>query len=78
MDGTGRFPVKSRSGNESILIMNNYDANYIHCEPIMRRGKGRLIDAYKHGYAFFKARGFQPKYECLDNETSKELKAFIL
>ena len=76
MDGTGRFPVRSRSGNESILIMYNYDANYIHCEP-MRRGRGRLIDAYKHGHAFFKARGFQPKYERLDNETSKELEDFM-
>jgi hypothetical protein len=76
MDSTGRFPVKSRSGNEYNLIMYNYDANYIHVEP-MKRGAGSLLDAYRRGNVFFKARGFKPKFERLDNETSKELQEFM-
>jgi hypothetical protein len=36
MDNTGRFSVKSRTGNEYNLIMYNYDANYIHVEPMKR------------------------------------------
>ena len=76
MDGSGRFPVKSRTGNEYTLLMYSHDANYIHVET-MKRGTGRLLDAYKRGNAFFKARGFQPKFERLDNETSKELQEFM-
>ena len=76
MDSTGRFPVTSRAGNEYILIMYNYDANYIHCEP-MKRGTGRLLDAYQRGHSFFTAHGFQPRFERLDNETSKDLEAFM-
>ena len=61
MASTGRFPVKSRSGNEYNLIMYNYDANYIHVEP-MKRGAGSLLDAYRRGNVFFKARGFKPNW----------------
>ena len=49
---TGRFPVKSRAGSEYNLIMYSHDANYIHVEP-MKRGTGRLVDAYRRGHAFF-------------------------
>ena len=68
MDSSGRFPVKLRSGNEYVLAMYNYDGNYIHIET-MKRGKGRLLDAYKRGHSFFKAHGCQVKFERLDNET---------
>ena len=43
----------------------------------MKRGKGRLLDAYKRGHSFSKAHGCQVKFERLDNETSKELDYFM-
>jgi hypothetical protein len=43
----------------------------------MKRRIRRLLDAYKHGHACFKARGCAPKFERLDNETSKELQDFM-
>jgi hypothetical protein len=43
----------------------------------MKRGTGRLLDAYKRGHLFFKARGCAPKFERLDNETSKELQDYM-
>ena len=43
----------------------------------MKRGAGRLLDANCRGNVFFKAKGFQPKFERLDNETSKELQEFM-
>jgi hypothetical protein len=76
MDSSGRFPVQSRAGNEYILAMYNYDGNYIHVET-MKRGKGRLLDVYKRGHAFFTAHGCQPKFEGLDTETSTELEEFM-
>ena len=76
MDSAGRFPVKSRSGHEYVLVMYNFDGNYIHVEP-MKRGTGRLVDAYRRGHTFFKSHGFQPRFERLDNETSKELTEFM-
>ena len=77
MDSTGRFPVKSRAGNEyNLIIMYSHDANYIHVEP-MKRGTDRLVDAYHCGHVFFKSKGFHPKFERLDNETSKELQDYM-
>ena len=43
----------------------------------MQRDKGRLLDAYRRGHAFFKARGAQPRFERLDNESSKALEEFM-
>jgi hypothetical protein len=77
MDSTGRFPVKSRVGNEYNLIMYNHKANYIHVEPMKRR-TGRLVDAYRRGHAFFKSKGFHPKFERLDNEPPNELQDYMM
>ena len=33
-DLTGRFPIRSRSGNEYIIIAYHYDANCIIAHPI--------------------------------------------
>ena len=44
---------------------------------IPKHGTRRLLDAYKRGHAFFKARGCVPKFERLDKETSKELQDFM-
>ena len=43
----------------------------------MHRGKGRLLDAYRRGHAFFKARVAQPRFERLNNESSKALEEFM-
>lgn len=76
MDSTGKFPVKSRSGHEYILLMYDYDTNYLHFEP-MRPGKNRLLEAYKQGTQFLTAQGHKPQYQRLDNETSKELEEYM-
>ena len=52
--------------------MYSHDANYIHVEPM-----GRLVDAFRRGHAFFKSKGFHPKFERLDNETSKEFQDYM-
>ena len=45
MDLTGRFPKRSRSGNEYILIAYHYDSNVIWADPIKNRTKGVILQA---------------------------------
>ena len=68
---------RARAVNTCILIMYSYDANYKHVET-MHRGKGRLLDVrLPTGACFFKARGAQPRFERLGNESCKALEEFM-
>ena len=72
-DMAGRFPYKSFTGAEYMLIMFCTDANYIHCETMTARTGAEYARAYQAGINFFKDRGITPQWERLDNETSREL-----
>lgn len=76
-DMPSRLPVRSRSGQEYLLLMFGEDPNYIHVEPMPSRQARDHTEAYRRGTAFFAERGFKPKYERMDNETSAELEAFL-
>ena len=69
----GRFPYKSFTGAEYMLIMFCVDANYIHCETMSARTGKAYTRAYQEGIDFFTERGITVRWERLDNETSKEL-----
>jgi len=75
-DLTGRFPVRSRAGNEYCLVMINEDTNYIHIEPMSSRGAQEYIRAYQRGVDFFTRHGFAPQFDRLDNETSNALEEY--
>jgi hypothetical protein len=45
-DPTGKFLVPSVSGNHNLLIMYEYDSNYIHAEPMIDRTGPSIIAAY--------------------------------
>ena len=77
MDKTGRFPIRSRSGNEYVLIMYSFDGNYIHAEPTADASEKELVAAYQRGYDFFNKHGFAPKFERLDNEAPKRLRDYM-
>ena len=77
MDKTGRFPVPSRSGNTSVLIMLCKDSNNIHAIPVSDGSGKALLAGYKEGYEMFKRSGFQPRFERLDNEAPKVLTDFM-
>ena len=75
VDLTGRFPVKSRKGNEYVLV-SVWDG-YIHYEAMASRTSAAYIQAYTKIIAFYQSVGRQPKFWRLDNETSDDLEKFL-
>jgi len=75
VDLTGRFPVKSRKGNEYVLV-STWD-NYIHYEPMPSRTSAAYIQAYTAMITFFRSVGRTPTFWRLDNETSDALVQFL-
>jgi hypothetical protein len=72
-DPTGCFLVPSVSGNLYILVVYDYDSNFIHAEPMKNRTKDVILAAYQRVISLLKSRGLQPKLQKLDNEASQIL-----
>ena len=75
MDLTGRFPVKSKSGNQYIMVLLTEQQNYIHLEPMKNRSSPEYVRAFQHGVNFFKSHNIILNHVRIDNETSSELEA---
>lgn len=76
-DQTGMFPRISNRGMKYVCIFYIYDANFIKSLPIKSREKKELLRTYQEVYSFCQEHGFKPKLHKLDNETSKDVEAFI-
>ena len=75
MDLTGRFPHKSSSGNEYILIIYDYDNNAILAEALKSRKGAEIKRGWKVLHEQLKTRGNDPNIYVLDNECSSHLKS---
>ena len=73
-DLTGRFPQRSSSGNQYILVGYHFDANYIEGIPLKSRAASVITSAWRELQNKFTLAGVAPKLWILDNETSGELK----
>ena len=76
-DQTGRLPKQSKSGNNYLLILYDYDSNYIHAEPIPNRSANCILTAYQQAHCLLVKAGLRPKLQRLDNECSTILKEFL-
>jgi hypothetical protein len=76
-DATGRFILPSSNGNNYLLILYAYDANFIHAEPMKNRTGQEMLAAYKRALAVLDKAGMHPKLQLLDNEASKQLQLYI-
>jgi hypothetical protein len=56
---TGRFLTASTSGNQYILVVYEYNGNFIHSGPMLDRKGPSIITAYKQAVTFFESRGFK-------------------
>jgi hypothetical protein len=65
--------ANSYNGNAYMLVLYDYDSNFIHVEPMQSRTKEAHLAAYKRAIQLFKSRGLMPKLQKLDNEASKLL-----
>ena len=69
-DLTGRFPYRSSSGNEYILVGYHFDGNVILGEPIKNRQAQTITTAWDKLNSKFVIAGMQPNTYVLDNEVS--------
>ena len=76
-DQTGKFPRTSNKGMQYICVFYIYDPNYIKGVALKIRRKEELLRAYQEVYTFCKIRGFKPKLQKMDSETSKSFEDFI-
>ena len=76
-DQTGRFPVQSSKGNNYVFVLYDFDSNAILTEPIKNRKGASLIHAFNKLTDILISKGFNPKFQVLDNEASQELKTAI-
>ena len=77
-DGTGRFPIKSMSGNQYMIIFYEEDGNYIHIEVIGDRTASAAIQAYSNALTLFNKKHGKRKIARLDNETSGKLETYLI
>ena len=71
VDFMGRYPMVSRDGNKYILIMYDYDTNYIRGAPVASRKAEIYLKAFKTMFDELAAKEFKPELVRLDNEASK-------
>jgi len=75
---TGRFLVSSSWGNSYMLVVYDYDSNYIHAEPLRSSHSGTdILAAYKSSIALLTSHGLTPRLQRLDNEASLALQQFL-
>jgi hypothetical protein len=77
-DPTGRFLVPSVSGNSYILVVYDYDINFIHAEPMKNRTKEVILAVYQRVISLLKSRGLQPKVQKLNNEALQILQQYMV
>ena len=76
-DDCGRFPIRSRSLNEYIMIAYHFDSNTILQAPFVNRKDKHRIRAYNPIMKKLTDRGHHVDIQILDNEVSAEFKKTI-
>jgi len=76
VDLSGRMPVTSCSGYEYLYVSYSDFANYTHIELMKNRSAQEYVRAFARTQDFYLAHGLRPDYVRLDNECSKELRAY--
>jgi hypothetical protein len=75
-DLTGKFPVRSSKGNSYPMVCYVYECNCVKVIPIKYRYASEWVKVYDTIHQELTAKGFKPKLQTLDNETSAALKNF--
>jgi hypothetical protein len=76
-DLTGKFPVRSSTGNSYVMVCYFYDCNYVKVIPMKSRSASEWAKAYDTIHQELTVKGFKPKIQTLDNEASTALKIFF-
>jgi hypothetical protein len=69
-DQPGRFLVASTAGNSYMLVLYDYDINYIHAEAMQNRTAKSILTAYINTLKLLTTAGLLPQLQHLDNEVN--------
>ena len=76
-DDTGRFLIRSRSGNQYIMVAYHCDSNAILACPFKTRKDCHRLAAYNSVMERLQQRGLDVDLQILDNKASAEYKRLI-
>ena len=76
-DDCGRFPIRSRRGNQYIMVAYHCDLNVILVCPFKTRKDKHRLEAYNAIMERLQERGHGVALQILDNEASKDYKLLI-
>jgi hypothetical protein len=76
-DLTGNFPFMSYDGSVCYHVVYHYKSNTILALPISGLDDKTIFDAYKIALDELAAKGFKPKLNILDNQTTKYVEKFL-
>ena len=76
-DATGDFPIKAKSGNQSILIVFFEATNEIKSFPLPNKTSAAYIDTYKTIIGYCKTHSVVPNLLMLDNQTSNDIENYF-
>jgi hypothetical protein len=71
MDPTGKFLQPSTAVNSYMLVVYDYNGNYINAIHMPNRKGSVIVVAYKKSHKFLESRGFKPLLQSLDNENEQ-------
>ena len=76
-DQTGKFKYKSKRGYHYIFLTYSYDANGILIRLLKSRKASELLSVLQDTHQYLTDRGYKPKHQILDNETSQLVTNFL-
>ncbi len=76
-DQMGKFPKKSRKGNQYIMVLTESDSDIIFMEAMKNQSSGEMIRAFQKLIDCLHATRIAPKHHILDNECSNKFKDTI-
>ena len=59
-DQTGRFPHTSTAGNKYMLVVYNYNNNFVHVESMPSRSDYQILLVYQRAHTILVSRGLRP------------------
>jgi hypothetical protein len=65
------------TGRSDMLVVYEYDSNFIHVEAVTSKSGPDILAAYKIAHALLTSCGLRPRIQRLDNEASNALQQFM-
>lgn len=76
-DLSGRFPIESYTGMNSIFVCYIYRLHAILLRPMKSQTEAEIIKAFQSCYNELNAKGHHPTLRVLDNECSLVVKQYL-